>query len=77
LSALERTIEKGVGSRERVLAQWARIAFFDLRKAVSWSGNAVSLEDSDELDDDTALAISEVRQGGTACPSRPPTTSLR
>jgi hypothetical protein len=27
--AFERTIEKGVASREQVLAQWARIAFFD------------------------------------------------
>jgi hypothetical protein len=56
--ALERTIEKGVVSRERVLAQWARIAFFDLRKAVTWSGSTVSL-----ISNDTALAISEVREG--------------
>jgi hypothetical protein len=48
-------------SRERVLAQWARIGFFDLRKAVTWSGSTVSLVSSEELDDDTALAISEVR----------------
>jgi hypothetical protein len=61
--ALERTIEKGVVSRERVLAEWARIAFFDLRRAVSWTGSTVTLENSDELDDDTAMAISEVRQG--------------
>jgi phage terminase small subunit len=61
--ALERTIEKEAASRERVLAQWARIAFFDLRKAVTWNGGTVSLTGSDELDDDTALAISEVKQG--------------
>lgn len=61
--SLERTIARGVASRERVLAEWARIAFFDLRHAVQWTGSVVTLTDSTALDDDTALAIAEVRQG--------------
>jgi hypothetical protein len=34
-----------------------------LRKAVTWTGSTVSLTGSKELDDDTAMAISEVRSG--------------
>jgi hypothetical protein len=73
--ALERTIEKGVASRERVLAQWARIAFFDLRKAVAWSGGTVSLFDSEEPDDDSALAISEVMSSNDGGPTGAPSSS--
>ena len=50
-------------SQDRVLTELARIGFSDLRKAVSWVGDTVQLTDSSTLDDDTALALSEVSQG--------------
>jgi phage terminase small subunit len=75
--ALERTIEKGVASRERVLAQWARIAFFDLRKAVTWGGGTVSLFDSDDLEATPRSRSPRSARARTACPSRPPTASRR
>lgn len=65
---------------ERVLREYERIGFHDIRKAVKWRSeilteavdpdtgeaagvyrNTVALVDSAELDDDTALAISEVK----------------
>lgn len=65
---------------ERVLREYERIGFHDIRKAVKWRSeilteqvdpdtgeaagvykNTVALVDSDQLDDDTALAISEVK----------------
>jgi phage terminase small subunit len=45
-----------------VLRELARIGFADLRKAVTWSGGSVNLVPSESLDDDTAAAVSEVRQ---------------
>lgn len=50
-------------SQDRVLSELARIGFADLRKAVDWSGGTVTLKDSTAIDDDTALALSEVSQG--------------
>lgn len=58
---------------DRVLKELAKIGFADLRKAVVWRGpiteaaevvvgNQVQLVASDQLDDDTAAAISEVSQ---------------
>jgi phage terminase small subunit len=57
-------------TQDRVIAELARIGFADIRKAVRW-GNApaagsediaypVELVSSDEVDDDTAAAITEV-----------------
>ena len=67
-------------TQERILQEYARIGFSDVRKAVKWRSeilteqvdpdtgeaagvykNTVALVDSAELDDDTALAISEVK----------------
>jgi phage terminase small subunit len=66
---------------ERVLREYARIGFADIRRAVQWHAlqsetgeededgvpstrtvNEVVLVDSDEIDRDTALAISEIAQ---------------
>lgn len=74
-------------TKERILAEYAKIGFADIRKAVRWHGslvqeednpdggdilvikniysNAVGLVSSDELDDDTAMAIAEVSQSPT------------
>lgn len=67
-------------TQERILQEYARIGFADIRRAVKWRSelltevcdpdtgepagiyqNSVALVNSDELDDDTALAISEVK----------------
>lgn len=85
--ATEKAIEKLAISKERVLAELAKIGFSDIRKAIKWNGqvqteqdnpdggdvlvirnivsNSVTLIDSDELDDDTAAAISEISQNAT------------
>jgi phage terminase small subunit len=47
-------------TQDMVLAEIAKIGFSDLRKAVAWSGQTVTLKNSEELDDDTAAAVSEV-----------------
>lgn len=50
-------------TQDRVLQELARVGFSDLRRAVDWVGQTVTLKDSAQLDDDTALAMSEVSQG--------------
>lgn len=47
-------------SQDRVLKELASIAFFDIRKAVTFGGGSVELVPSDALDDSTAAAIREV-----------------
>lgn len=67
-------------SVERVLREYARIGFADIRKAVKWrsliteagededgvpltrAANEVALVGSEEIDEDTALAIAEIAQ---------------
>lgn len=85
--ATEKAIEKLAITKERVLAELAKIGFADIRKAVKWHGhlqteednpdggdvlvirnivsNHVHLVDSDDLDDDTAAAISQISQNAT------------
>lgn len=82
--ATERAVERLAISKERVLAELAKIGFSDIRKAVRWKSALVTEEDnpdggevlviktvvtncveivpSDELDDATAAAISQVTQ---------------
>lgn len=45
---------------ERVLAEYAKLAFGDSRKVMSWSSDGVRLVPSGELDDDTAACVAEV-----------------
>ena len=57
-------------SQDRILEELARIAFGDLRDAVTWGPSGVSLKDSAELTEDQAAAISEVgetvtKEGGS------------
>jgi len=63
-------------NQEMVLAELAKIGFADIRKAVKWGAamgevmdgdnlvqtNGVMLVDSDNLDDSTAAAVSEISQ---------------
>jgi len=44
-------------TEERVLQEYARIAFADMRLVADWGPEGVRLKDSSELDDETAAAI--------------------
>lgn len=50
-------------TKDRIAAELAKIAFSDLRNAAQWNADGVTLLDSQDLDDDTAAAISEVTTG--------------
>ena len=57
-------------SQDRILEELARIAFGDLRDAVTWGKEGVKLRESAELTEDQAAAISEVgetvtKEGGS------------
>ena len=47
---------------ERVLREYARIAFADSRQIMSWGPDGVTLRDSTELTDDEAAAVAEVAE---------------
>ncbi len=47
-------------SADAVLAEYARIAFADIRDAVEFGGGTVTIKASSELPDDVAAALSEV-----------------
>lgn len=63
----ERAERTGI-TQDRVLAELGKIAFQDVRKAVRWGGSPngdsdsypVELVPSEDIDDDTAAAVSEV-----------------
>jgi phage terminase small subunit len=44
----------------RVLAEYERIAFSDIRKLMNWDGQMVELLPSNYISDDVALSVSEV-----------------
>lgn len=52
-------------SQDRILEELARIAFGDLRDAVTWGKEGVKLKESAELTEDQAAAISEVSETST------------
>jgi phage terminase small subunit len=51
-------VEKTALSKERVLAEWVRIAFSDIRKAVEWKGELV--RETDNPDGGDVLVIREI-----------------
>lgn len=51
---------------ERVLKQYARIAFADLRRVADWGPGGFVLKNPEELSDEDAAAISEVVAAGGA-----------
>jgi len=75
-AAQARRSERTEITQDMVLAELAKIAFSDMRRAVKWSSslgevmdgdnlvqtNGVMLVDSDNLDDSTAAAVSEISQ---------------
>lgn len=48
-------------STARVLLELARIAFSDVRDVATWSGGALKIHDADQIADDAAAAIAEIR----------------
>jgi phage terminase small subunit len=52
-------------SVDRIEQELARIAFFDVGKAVKWGPHGVTLVDSEELTDDDRAAIAEVSETTT------------
>jgi phage terminase small subunit len=52
-------------SAERVIAEFARIAFSDPRQVATWGPGGVTLKDSAALTDDAAACVSEVKSKPT------------
>lgn len=50
---------------ERVLREFARVAFSDIRKVMEWNNDGVRLMDSDEIDDDNGLSIQSITETTT------------
>ncbi len=67
-------IERALAARERrtlitadrVLEEYARIAFADIRNYADWNKKGVTLRAPDELSDDDAAAVAEVTPGAKA-----------
>jgi phage terminase small subunit len=55
---------------ERVLRQYARIAFADLRRIADWDGDAIRPRPAKALRDDDVAAIAEMTLGGAGGRSR-------
>lgn len=53
-------------SADRVLEEFARIAFADIRDYATWDGKSVTFLSGDELSDDAAAAIAEIAPVGKA-----------
>jgi phage terminase small subunit len=49
---------------ERVLQEYARIAFADLRRIVDWGPGGLALKNPESLSDEDVAPISEVASGG-------------
>lgn len=60
--AMKRREKRTEVSQDRVVAELARVAFGDLRGAVTWGPGGVKLVDSQDLTDDEAAAIAEVSE---------------
>lgn len=53
-------------TQERVLAEYAKIAFSDMRKFVEWGPTGIKLLDSKELADGEAVVVAEVSETTSA-----------
>lgn len=49
-------------SKERVIAEIARIAFSDIRQVLTWDDKGIKLKDSKSIKRDTAAAIQSVKE---------------
>jgi len=72
--AVAQAVERGLAARrrrkllsaDRVLEEFARIAFADIRDYATWDGKSVTFLPGDELSDDAAAAIAEIARVGKA-----------
>jgi phage terminase small subunit len=55
-------VERIIVSKQEVLTELRNLALSDLRKAVEWGPSGVNLKSSNEIDDEVAAAISEVKE---------------
>lgn len=65
----ERAARLGI-TKERVLHEYAAIAFADLRHIVEWGPDGIRIRSSGEVSDDDARAISEIVPGNDPAHSR-------
>lgn len=63
---MAKSLDKLAITRERVLAEIARVAFGDKRKLMAWGPGGVILTDSTTLDDDDAAMVAEVSETTSA-----------
>ncbi len=64
VAAARARLSESVGiTTERVLREYARLGFSDMRAYAKWDGGLVTLNASDALTDDDAAAVLEVSQG--------------
>ncbi len=49
-------------SAAKVLAEYRKLAFSDMRRLMTWGPDGMRLKDSDDLSDDEAACVSEVSQ---------------
>lgn len=66
--AREELAERAGIEQDRVMEEFRRLAFSDLRDAVEWSGKSMTIRDSAELTPDAARAIQEVTETVTETP---------
>lgn len=52
-------------TQDKVLREYARLAFSDMRRLMHWDPDGVRLKDADELDDDDAACVAEVAETTT------------
>lgn len=60
--AMKKRSQRNEISADRVLQEIARLAFSDIRKAVSFGPDGVVIKQDTDIDDDTAACISEVSE---------------
>ncbi|MDP9438247.1 MAG: terminase small subunit [Actinomycetota bacterium] len=60
--------ERAGVERDRVMEEFRRVAFSDLRDAVEWSGKSMAIRSSSDLTPDAARAIQEVTETVTETP---------
>lgn len=70
VAAVEKNLGAAVVTAERVLTEYARIAFADMRRFATVKGGGINLTDSSEWTDDDAAAVAELgetvsKEGGS------------
>jgi phage terminase small subunit len=70
-------IEKSGVNQAKVLREYARLAFSDMRRFVDWGPDGVKLKASSELSDDEAAAVAEVMEIETVIDEKVTTRRLR